>query len=795
MTRVAIKGLTARPLRTLLTTLSIVLGVALVSAAFTITDTQSNAADALSSAAYDGTDAVVSAQTPLKVDGMSWATRPAIDAKTLDEVRAIPGVEFAAGDITDEAKIIGTDGKPLGQGPYFGIGVDTKQPKAFSLTPFKLRDGAWPTGPGQVAIDAASAEKEDYAVGDQIKVTTRGEVQTFEVTGIAMFGTVKSLGTATAAVFELGAAQQLFDKAGQYDSILVAGDRKAVEAKLGQSFNVQSAVDHDRFTFAGLEEFVGILQAVLFGFGLVAVFVGAFTILNTLSITVAQRTREFGLLRMIGASKRQIRRTVLTEALIVGFVASVIGLAAGYGLAILLNSAFAALGLELPQAETVFATRTIVVSLLVGTLATLLAGFWPARKATKIAPVAALHAASAEPSKIGFFARGVRAAASVLGRPAQRIGGSAGMLARRNAMRNPGRTGSTAIALTIGVALITMVTVVAEGLKGSVRDQLTDQVTATHVVTGQDGWSPVDPKIETALASTTGVESVTSLKQDAGIVFGEEEGVNAVDPKSVVGMFDFAWKDGAGQAQVLGDLGTNGAVVDDGWATEHKLGVGDTFSVKTSRGKDLDLTVRGIETSPVIDALGLGPVTIGRQAFDDAFAAEKLRLTFVRGNDVTALEKTLAAYPDAKIAATGEYVDEQVAAVNPLLAIFGVLLALCVIVSLIGIVNALVLATFERTREIGTLRAMGMSRRQLKRMIRHESVITSLLGAATGMVIGIGLALIVTTIFKDEGLQFVIPAFALIAFTIVACVAGVLAAIFPARRAARLNPLAALAYE
>ena len=795
MTRVAIKGLTSRPLRTLLTTLSIVLGVALVSAAFTITDTQSRAAESLSSAAYDGTDAVVSAKTAIEVDGMSWATRPAIDEKTLDQVRAIPGVKFAAGDITDEAKIIGADGEPVGQGPYFGIGVDTRSPQAFALTPFNLRQGEWPTGPGQVAIDAATAEDEDYAIGDRIKVTTRGAVQSFEITGITQFGSVKSLGTATAAVFELGAAQQLFDKAGQYDAILVSGDRKAVKQAVGASFNVQSASDHDRFTFKGLEQFIGILQSVLFGFGLVAVFVGAFTILNTLSITVAQRAREFGLLRMVGASKRQIRRTVLLEALIVGFVASLIGLGAGYGLAKLLNNVFAALGLDLPQAETVFAQRTIVVSLAVGTFATLLAGFLPARKATRIAPMAALHEASAEPVKIGIFARAVRIAASLLGRPAQKLGGSAGMLARRNSMRNPGRTGATAIALTIGVALITVVAVVAQGLKDSIREQLNGQVTATHVVTGSDGWSPVDPKIETALASTPGVQSVTSLKQDAALAFGEEEGVNSVDPASVVGMFDFEWSDGAGEAAVLASLGTDGAVVDSGWATEHELGVGDRFKLTSTRGKELELEVRGIETSPVIDALGLGPITIAREVFESSFSAEKNRLTLVRANDDAALEATLKDFPDAKIAATGDYVDESVAAVDPLLAIFGVLLALCVVVSLIGIVNALVLATFERTREIGTLRAMGMSRRQLRRMIRHESVITSLLGAASGMVIGLGLALILTTIFSDEGLRYVVPAPALVAFTVVACAAGILAAIFPARRAARLNPLTALAYE
>ena len=322
--------------------------------------------------------------------------------------------------------------------------------------------------------------------------------------GVARFGTVKSLGTVTAAVFDLKTAQALFDKQGRYDSILVAGQapaspaadvRAAVAAKVGHGAQVQTAAAHDRFTLDGLKQFIGIIKTVLLVFGGVAILVGAFTIFNTLSITVAQRTREFAMLRMVGAARRQVLGSVMIEALALGLGASIIGIAAGFGIAAGLNAIFGALDLSLPEAGTVFEARTAIVALLVGTLVTLIAGFRPARQATKIAPVAALRDADPAAAKLRLPARAVRAAASLLGRPAAAIGGSAGRLARRNAMRNPGRTAVTASALMIGVMLVTAVTVVANGLRQETKGTLNDRIAASHVITAQDGWSPMDPEI------------------------------------------------------------------------------------------------------------------------------------------------------------------------------------------------------------------------------------------------------------------------------------------------------------
>ncbi|HKG65543.1 MAG TPA: FtsX-like permease family protein [Solirubrobacteraceae bacterium] len=802
MRSVALKGLIARPVRTILTTLAIVLGVAMVSGALTLTDTMRGGADGLTKAAYDGTDAVVAGKTAFAVDSTDYTTkRPTVDASLLERVRSVPQVAAAVGDINDEAKIIARDGKPAGDGPYFGVGFDSREKAAAATTPFRLDEGRWATGRGEVVIDASTSEKEDYGVGSTVKIAAHGAAEDFKVVGVARFGTVKSLGVATAAVFDLRTAQELFGKQGRYDSILAVGKdgtpgaevRKAVAARVGSDAAVMTAKEQDRFTLDGLKMFISIITIVLIVFGFVAILVGAFTIFNTLSITVAQRSREFGLLRMVGAARRQVLGSVLVEALTIGVLASLIGLAAGFGIAKGLDAVFTSMQIDLPEAGMVFATRTVVVAMAVGVLVTLAAGLLPAWRATRVPPVAALRDAAPGSEKVRLPARFVRLLASVIGRVAERVGGSAGRLARRNAMRSPGRTAVTASAMMIGVALVTLVTVVAQGLRDSTTGALERRVDATHVITGADGWSPTDVAVAKDLASTPGVQGVTGLRMDGAQAFGDKEIVNSVDPKTVGGLFTFDWADG--DDAVLTHMGAGDAIVDEGWAKEQKLGVGDRFSITSPKGTELGLTVRGIEESPVIDAFALGPITISQQAFEKAFDSRLNTLTFVKADAGADLSKVFAAHPDAMAQTKAEYKDQTTGDIDSLLAIFYVLLALAVIVSLFGIVNTLVLSTFERTRELGMLRAVGMSRRQVRRMVRHESIITALIGAGLGIATGLALAYAVTSAFADEGLSFAVPAGSLIALVVVATVAGVLAAILPARRASRLDPLKALAYE
>jgi putative ABC transport system permease protein len=749
------------------------------------------AADSLSSAAYDGTDAVVTAKTAFEPGMDSFAQMPTLPASTLDRLQSAPGVDVAVGDITDTAQIIGGDGKPLGDGPYFGSGFDARTPGAEELTPFRLDEGRWATGPGEVVIDQASAEKEDVALGGSVEIATRGEARRFDVVGIATFADVKSIGTATFAIFDLDQAKTLFAKDG-YDRILVAGDRSGLAAAAGDGTQVVSAAADDRFDLDGLSSFVDILRTILLAFAGVALVVGAFTIFNALSIAVAQRTRELGLLRMVGASRRQVRRTVLLEALAIGLGASVVGVGIGLALAHGLDALFTSMGLGLPMSALSLSGSTVVPALLVGTLVTLVAAMLPARRATKVAPVAALRDAADAGSHLRLPGRAVRAVTGLVGRPSAAVGGPAGGLARRNAMRHPGRTAVTASALLIGVALVTAVTVVAQGLKDVSAGSLERRVQATTVVGSADGWSPIDPAVERSIAKAPGVTAVSSLRQDGALAFGQEEGVNAVDPATIGDLFAYDYK--VGDKVDVAALGRDGALVDEGWATEHGLKVGDAFAITSAKGTKLDLTVRAIEESPVLDILGFGPITISNQAFDGAFETERNRFTLVAG-EPDAVRSAVAGFPEVEVWSKDEFITKQTEWIGMILSLLWVLLALAVIVSLFGIVNTLVLATYERRRELGTLRAMGMSRRQVRRMVRHESVITALMGALPGIGVGLGLAAAITAALSEYGLEFAVPSGALVAIAVVAMLAGMAAAVLPARRAARTDVLTALAYE
>jgi putative ABC transport system permease protein len=499
---------------------------------------------------------------------------------------------------------------------------------------------------------------------------------------------------------------------------------------------------------------------------------------------------------MVGASRRQVLGTVLAEALAVGLAASLAGVVAGLGLAAGLDALLKATGVDLPEAGTVFAARTVVVSLAVGVGVTVIAGLRPAVRATRIAPVAALRAATPDGQVPGRVGRAIRAVVSVMGRPAHAFGGSAGRLARLNAMRNPGRVAVTAAALMIGVTLVTLVTVLAQGLKDTTKGKLGRQITAAAVVADRDGWSPIDRSVEADVRKVQGVRAVSGIVQDGGRAFGDEKAVNVVDPATIGEVFDFNWSDG--DKTLLAKLGTTGAIVGDSWAKAQHLKVGSSFTLQSAAGRTLDLHVLGIVKQPLLDPLGLGPITISHDAARQAGFAQtrsKFELVDAPGLTPAQLQAALAAHPEVEVQTKSAYIDAQAKGLDPLIAIFTVLLAFAVIVSLFGLVNALVLATFERTRELGTLRAVGMTRRQVRRMVRHESIITSLLGAALGMVAGLALAGVVVGIWGDIGLAFGVPVGSLIAFTLVAILAGVLAAVLPARRASRLDVLGALAYE
>ena len=853
MIRATAKGLLARKLRTTLTALAIVLGVAMITGAFVTTDTMLKASDDLKSASYSSADAVVSAKTAFKpgIDGPVSQPKP-IPESLVAKVAGVPGVQFATGEISGQAKLTDKDGDVVDtQGsPPFAVGVDASSPVAQELSPFQVTGGAFPNAADEVAIDQATARDEGYKVGDTIGVVAEGPVRKYTVSGIVSFGGVDSIGSASAAVFSLRGGQQLFGEAGQVDSILVKGEpgvpaadvRAAIADVLPPTATVQSAASQDRFDLQSLDEGLKILRTALLVFGFISLFVGAFIIFNTLGITVAQRTKEFGLMRMIGASRRQILGSVILEAVVTGLVASIIGIAAGFGLAKGINALFEATGVDLPSAGTVFAARTVIVSLLVGVGITALAGIGPALRATRIAPVAALREGSVDVSRrrgkkgwavtiaiitlgIGLIAYGLfsgsedvtavlsamgagslllfigvalvapyiaRPLASFIGRGAERVGGPAGRLARDNAMRNPRRTATTAAALMIGIALVTFVAVLGAGIRGTFEDSLGEQIQSEYVVTAPDGFSPFAAGAADELAKQPGVES-TSIRETQVRVEGDKTLIDGVESNAAE-LLRFEWREGSNES--LAQLGTDGAVITGRYADDHGLAVGDRFTAETSAGDKLELTVRAIEDRAEFNPLALGQIAISRQLFDATFERPQVRYVFVDG-DVSedSLKSTLAQFPDAKVWTFDAYRTDQIDQFNQFLSILYVLLALSVIVSLFGIVNTLVLSVFERTRELGMLRAVGMTRRQVRRMIRHESIITALIGAALGIVVGVFLSALVTQALSSEGVGFQLPVGTLIVLVLVASLAGVLAAILPARRAARLNVLNALQYE
>jgi putative ABC transport system permease protein len=852
MRRVALKGIFGRKLRTTLTAFSVILGVAMVTGSLVLTDTMSKAFDSIFSSSYAETDVVISGRS--LVDWSDQGNALVSDG-LLRQVRALPDVEAAAGEILDlnssanTAHLIDRDGDIVtGNGnPTFGLGVDPSEPR---FNPLQLAEGEFADEPGEVVIDASSADRLGYRVGETIRVEVGGPVHSFRLVGIARFGDVDTIGSATMAIFDVREAQRLLDKPG-YDVISVAGregvsdDRllREIMPLLPANAQVRTAAEQADADKEGVSEFVSFIRYALLGFGAIALFVGAFVIFNTLSITVAQRTRELATLRTLGATRAQVLRSVVLEAFAVGLVASVLGIAAGVGLAQGLTALFAAANLDLPRADLVFPPQTWITGLLLGTIVTLAASLAPALRATRVSAISAVREGAVAPrgrlaryslsisvalvvvsasalayglfvSGVGVFARVaalgvgtlalfvgvamvstrlVTPLARALGWPGAKLGGAAGRLARGNAVRMPGRTAATAAALMIGLALVTFVTVLGQGLQSSERNAIERQIEADYVVVSQNGWTTLPASVGSAAGKAPGVDVASSIRRERGRVLGDGVDISGIDARTIDDVFHFEWD--TGTASVLDSLGQHDAIVRKAFADEYGIAQGGWFIVRTPTGKMIDLNVRAVYEPSRFDSL-LGSVVVSQATFDSSFARPGDAITLVQSDQpATQLSAALAEFPDARVVSDETYVDERVGEIDQILNLLYALLALSVIVSLFGMVNTLVLAVFERTREIGMLRAVGLTRRQTRRMIRHESVVTALIGAALGLPVGIALAAAVTSALSEYDLTLSIPLGPLVVFALVAVLAGMAAAVLPARRASRLNVLEALQYE
>jgi putative ABC transport system permease protein len=858
MRRVVLKGLAFRKVRALLTALAVVLGVAMVSGTYVLTDSIQRAFDGIFTGSYKDTSAVISGKQVVEYSTAGKATVP---ESLLRKVRGVDGVQQAEGAIFDlqsegnTVKLYNDKGEAAGNGqsPSFGFGFDGD---AERFNPLRLVDGKWATGSSQVVIDQGTAKDQGWAIGDRIRAAAEGPAKEFTVTGIARLGDVQSLGGATLAVFDLSTAQGLLDKKGQLDTIFLASDEGVtpheltanIRPVLPASAQVRTGDQQASADSSGISEGVDFIRYFLLAFAAIALAVGSFVIYNTLTITLAQRVREFATLRTLGASRKQIMRSVLLEGFALGVLASVVGLLAGVALAKGLSSVFDAMDLSMPQSGLELATRTIVVSLVLGVGITMLATIIPARRAMAIAPIAAVREGATLPAgrlirhgwlqpviavgAIGLLVWGgvgaldtgtsllvtglgclflfvafwmvssrlVVPIASAVGRPSERIAGAAGRLALRNSQRNPVRTARTAAALMIGLALVTLVATLGAGMRGSAEDSLNAIVDADYVLTSENGYSTFPVAAGDALAAVPGVEVASSVRSDNAMAFGEEIGVMGMDD-SFTKTFNAFLAGGGNLAPgaVTGDQ----AIVRESFAKKHHLATGDSFQLTTAAGTPVNVTVAALHKARSIDKLEplLAKVAIPQEKVDASFPRPRNLFTFVEvKGDATpqktaALRAALQGFPELKLDTEAGWVDVRSSGLDQILNLFYVLLALSVIVSLFGMVNTLILSVFERTRELGMLRAVGMTRRQVRRMVRQESVITALIGAAVGLPLGMFLAALVSNALADEGIGFQVPWGQLVAFTIVAIIAGVLAAIVPARRAAKLNVLRALQYE
>jgi putative ABC transport system permease protein len=850
---VTLKGLLGRKLRAVLTAVAVVLGVSMISGTYVLTDTIKAAFSTVFTQVYKNSDAVISGKSAIGGDQQDGVIPPSIPQSLLPRVRALPDVAVAEGGISDEAKIISDKGKVIGNGgaPNLAFSVDPKGDQRFN--PLVLTHGRWPVGPHEIAIDEKTASSNDFRLGETIGIIARGPIERFKLVGTTEFGGVTSLGGATMTIFDLPTAQRLFDKEGKLDTIGIASKEGVspeqlvaqVQPLLPPTAQVRTGEQEAQEQTNDTNGFLDILQYFLLAFGFVALFVGAFVIANTMGITVAQRMRELATLRTLGATRRQVYWSVVLEAFTIGVVASIVGLFLGLGLAKLLNQFFVWLGIDLPQVGAVFATRTVIVALAVGIIVTVVAAVRPALRATRVEPIAAVREGAVLPPPrlarfgpyiavavilvatglmlIGLFAGGVSTGirllclgigalaifigvamlaptlvppvARWLGWPAARFGGAAGSLARGNSIRNPSRTASTASALMIGLTLVTLVSVLAAGLKTTFEDSVEKLFSADYALTSENGFTPTSTASEKALRTVPAVQVISGVRADEARAFDERIGITAVEP-NVAKVIDINWQEGT--KAVPAQLGMNGAFVDKDYAKDHNLHVGMPIGLETPTGDHLQLTLKGIFDPPK-GGSPFGRITISAARFDREYANPRNLFAFVNMTggvtdaNTQTLERALTRYPDAKIQTKSEFIHNQERGINLLLQLLYVLLSLSIIISLFGIVNTLVLTVFERTREIGMLRAVGMTRRQVRNMIRHESIITALIGATLAIPVGILLALMVGKAIDYPA--FTIPWTTLIVFVIAAIIAGIVAAIFPARRAGRLNVLEALQYE
>ncbi|WFF05034.1 ABC transporter permease [Micromonospora sp. WMMD1076] len=849
MLRATLKSLLARKLRLLLSGLAVVLGVMFVSGAFVLTDTLGRSFDAVFTDAYAEVDVNIAAKPKVAISETEGEqVAPPLPASLLDRVKAVPGVADAEGVVAaDGARMIGSNGKVV---TSFGP-PQLGQNWLGESDLLELREGRAPQADDEIVVNAALAEAGKVKVGDRVGVLTLAPKKEFTLVGVFGYsGGRDSIGGANEVYFTTPVAQQLMlGKPDVFSNVSVqaadgttpAALRDELARTLGADYQVKTGEQLAADASAGLKEGLSFFNKILLGFAAVALLVGTFLILNTFSIIVAQRTRELALMRAIGASGKQVVGSVVLEALAVGLIASVLGLAAGIGVGALLAYLFGQLAGGLTLAGLGVPASAVIGAFAVGMLITVIAALLPAVRASRIPPIAAMqdvatpdrpltkvtiggavvtgigavllflglggHAGDSTLATILggvlFAFIGVALLTPIISRPVVSLLGAMfswsvpGKLGRLNSGRNPRRTAITAAALMVGIALVTGVTVILDSAKGSIGALAEDTIKAELVISGaSSGPRPAsfDPAVLEKAAAIPGVQLVDGEYGDMAVVGGERTWV-AVSSNVAALQQIFGAKATAGD---ISKLAPDQMLLSSDTAKARNLTVGSTVPVQLARGDARTYTVSGIYESSQLT----NPVTLPPQAAADFTIPQPIQgfLQLAPGTSVDAVqpqvERLLADSPEVSVADRAAFIEQQTGQLDSLLQMIQILLALAIVIAVLGIINTLALSVLERTRELGLLRAIGLRRAQTMRMITVEAVVISIFGALLGVVVGTGLGAAVVEALKDEGItDLVLPWGQMVTFLILAAIIGVVAAVLPAIRAARINVLGAIAHD
>ena len=847
MLRATFRNLFARKLRLLLSAFAIVLGVSFVTGSFIFTDTLEKAFTGLTSGAVG--DVIVRVDTGSRGSGGDGTVRT-VPSSLVATLEKVPGAARADGRISSFGTfVVGRDGKLIGGMGAPGIAVNQSDgPAANGAESARLVSGRWPTAAGEVVLDPSTAERGEYAVGDTLGLITTGERGRVEakVVGIASVGGSGLIG-ASLAIVETRWAQELFVRGSDaFNAVWVTraegvsqDQLKAnIDKVLPKGFRTQTGDSAAAEAATRIQTIVGFINDFLLVFAGIALVVGAFIIVNTFAILIAQRSRELALLRAIGASRRQVTRSVLVEALVIALVGSGAGVGLGVLLALGIKALFGRFGLDLSQADLIFRPRTVIAA--VGLIVTLVAAYLPARRAGRIPPVAAMRddVALAESGLrwrlvvgvglivlgavmlgVGLFTSvdnatywigagalaaliGTALTSPVVGRPVisglgaafRRAFGVVGLMAEQNARRNPRRTAATASALMIGVALVTMMSVLGASSKATVDQAIARDVIADFVVSNAAANVPFSSSVAPRIARVPGVASVSRTRSASFVINRDRNGVQGIEAATFPAVARTQLRAGS-----LGTLTANDIAVSTEKADASSLAVGTSIKV-TYAGQSRTLTVTA---TYVKDAVLAQDFVVDLSAMDALGVPPSDRAVYVvvrpdadRAQVQKAAAAVVADLPTVTVSNQQQLADAQHEQIDRLLFIVYALLGLAVVIAVLGIVNTLALSVMERTREIGLLRAVGLSRAQLRTMIRLESVSIAVLGAVLGVVLGIAFGVAIQRSLATQGMEILaIPGWQLLIFVLVAAVVGVLAAVVPGRRAARMGVLQAIASE